>query len=330
MERETGLAEDIRITEEHVKLDAACKRILSRKIILAWIMKSCLEEYKDSDVQEIAEQYIEGEPQVSEVPVRPDERSGGERIRGTGNEDTSLTEGTITYDIRFFATAPVSGEVLRLIVNVEAQDRFNPGYPLIKRGIYYCSRMISSQYGTEFEESHYEKIRKVSSIWICLTPTAGYRNSITRYHMTEEQLMGESALPARDYDLLNVVMIHLGNPDELEEANVLKLLDVLFSRKINAAEKKEILEKEFSIAMTRTMEEEVSAVCNLSEGIERRGIARGREQGLAEGRAEGRAEGNLHSIKTLMETLGFSVEAAMNALRIPEEERIKYEQMLKQ
>lgn len=26
----------------------------------------------------------------------------------------------------------------------------NPGYPLLKRAVYYCGRMISSQYGTVF------------------------------------------------------------------------------------------------------------------------------------------------------------------------------------
>ncbi len=55
--------------------------------------------------------------------------------------------------------------MIRLIINIEAQNDFYPGYPLIKRGIYYCSRMISAQYGTEFKNSHYENIKKVYSIW---------------------------------------------------------------------------------------------------------------------------------------------------------------------
>ena len=57
---------------------------------------------------------------------------------------------------------------IALIINVEAQNDFYPGYPLIKRGIYYCCRMISSQYGREFTGPHYEKIKKVYSIWICI------------------------------------------------------------------------------------------------------------------------------------------------------------------
>ena len=55
-----------------------------------------------------------------------------------------------------------------------------------------------------------------------------------------------------------------------------------------------------------------------------------RKDGLQEGRVEGRAEGTLSSIKNLMETLGLSIEAAMSALKIPEDERIKYASMLGQ
>ena len=63
--------------DDKVRYDAACKRLLSEKIILAWIMKSCLEEYRDYEVKEIARRYIEGEPQVGTVPVGSDESAGG-------------------------------------------------------------------------------------------------------------------------------------------------------------------------------------------------------------------------------------------------------------
>ena len=51
----TAIAQAIHTTEGNSAYDAACKKILSNKIILAWIMKSCLEEYRDLDVTEIAE-----------------------------------------------------------------------------------------------------------------------------------------------------------------------------------------------------------------------------------------------------------------------------------
>ena len=73
MEVETTIAQGIRATSDSAGYDEACKRVLSEKPVLVRIMKACLEEYKDCDVDEIAEKYIEGTPQMSSVPVLPDE-----------------------------------------------------------------------------------------------------------------------------------------------------------------------------------------------------------------------------------------------------------------
>ena len=78
-------------------------------------------------------------------------------------------------------------------------------------------------------------------------------------------------------------------------------------------EKKEILQNDFSIEMTKTLESEVSIMCNLSKGVEEKGI----EKGI------------LLSIRNLMETMGWSVEQAMEGLKIPEEEKRKYLDELK-
>ena len=56
----------------------------------------------------------------------------------------------------------------------------------------------------------------------------------------------------------------------------------------------------------------------------------GLQEGRAEGRIEGLAEGTLANIKSLTETLGLSVEAALNALKVPEDERAKYTNLLQQ
>lgn len=334
MERETSIAAGLRITDESAGYDEACKRVLSEKAILARIMKSCLEEYKDCDPNEIADKYIEGQPQVSAVPVLPDE--GGPLISGLDTEDKSLREGSITYDIRFRAIAPGTGEPIALIINLEAQNDYYPGYPLIKRGIYYCSRMISSQYGREFTGSQYDKIKKVYSIWICMNPPKSRENTITRYRLIEEQLVGEAREPVRNYDLLSIIMLCLGGPDGANYDGVLRLLDVLLGSETSAAEKRQILQDEYEIPMTQSIEQEVSVVCNLSKGVLEKGIAKGMAQGMAEGQAKGRAEGRaegvekttLANLKSLMGTLGLSVEQAMDALRVPESDRPKYQELL--
>ena len=326
MERETTIAQGLRITDESAGYDEACKRVLSEKAILARIMKSCLEEYKDCDPNEIADRYIEGQPQVSAVPVLPDE--GGPLISGLDTEDKSLREGSITYDIRFRAIAPGTGEPIALIINLEAQNDYYPGYPLIKRGIYYCSRMISSQYGREFTGSQYDKIKKVYSIWICMNPPKSRENTITRYRLIEEQLVGEAREPVRNYDLLSIIMLCLGGPDGANYDGVLRMLDVLLGSETSAAEKRQILQDEYEIPMTQSIEQEVSVVCNLSKGVMEKGIAKGMAQGMAEGRTEGRTTALLTSIQKMMKNMGASAEQAMDILEVPESDRPKYRELL--
>ena len=326
MNQETTIAQGLHITEDSANYDAACKRILSEKAILARIMKTCLTEYKDCDVDEIAEKYIEGTPKVSEIPVLPDE--GGTIINGMNTEDKSVREGTITYDIRFRALVPGSQKRLSLIVNVEAQNDFYPGYPIISRGVYYCSRMISSQYGREYTDSHYDKVKKVYSIWICMNPPKYRANTIARYRLTEENLVGEVVEPIEHYDLLSIVMICLGGPEQANYDGILRMLDVLLSHETNEAEKRQILQSDYGIQMTKALEREVSVMCNLSKGVRDKGRAEGRVEGRAEGRVEGHIERALADIHSLMETLGLTIEQAMAALKVPENEKQKYRTLL--
>ena len=312
MEMETTMAQGLHITDENAGYDAACKRVLSEKAILARIMKACLEEYKNCDVNDIAGKYIEGQPQVSEVPVLPDE--SGSAISCMDTEDKSIREGSVTYDIRFRAVVPGTEEQIGLIINVEAQNDFYPGYPIITRGVYYCCRIISSQYGREFTGSHYERIKKVYSIWICMNPPKYRKNSITRYRLVEEQLVGEAVEPVENYDLLSIVMLCLGGPGGGNYEGVLRMLDVLLSNETSEVEKRKILQDDYGIQMTQTMEQEVSVMCNLSKGVE----------------AKGMTNGILASIKNLVKNLGMSVEQAMSVLEIPETERQNYRDLLKQ
>ena len=319
---ETTIAQGLHVTDDSAGYDAACKRVLSEKAILARIMKSCLEEYRHCDVNDIAEKYIEGQPQVSAVPVLPDD--GGTVISGMDTEDKSVHEGTVTYDIRFRSIVPDSDERIALIINLEAQNDFYPGYPLIKRGIYYCCRMISSQYGREFTGPHYEKIKKVYSIWICMNPPKNRENTITRYRLIEEHMAGEAVELVRNYDLLSIIMLCLGGPDGKNYDGVLRMLDVLLGSETSEMEKRKILQDDYNIQMTLAMKREVTVMCNLSKGVEEKGIAKG----IAKGMTEGMTNGILASIKNLVKNMGISVGQAMTVLEIPEAERQNYRELL--
>ena len=264
------------LTEGRALYDEAAKRLLSQKTVLAYILKGCLMEYQDYTPEEIADRFIEGDPQVGETAVHADEEISEcekpERILGLNTEDTTMTEGMVRYDIRFKALLPKNPERLYLILNIEAQNEQQMWYPLLKRAVYYGSRLISSQYGTVFSGMDYGAVKKVYSIWICTKSAKKYRNSMNRYEMVEECLVGENKSDPENYQLMNLILLHVGEYDEGTHEGILGFLEVLLSGKLQAEEKKQILQEQYHITMTKKMSEEVTQMCNLSWGIYQDGV----------------------------------------------------------
>nr|WP_288733237.1 hypothetical protein [uncultured Anaerobutyricum sp.] len=279
MIRQTGLAQAIDIAGNRAKYDECAKKLLSYKAIIAWILKSCTKEFSQYEVQYICDNCLKEEAEVSTHAVHQDEldkdkRLGGdERVEGMNTESNSIQEHTIYYDIRLPAFLPEGNERVRLILNLEIQLDDTPGYPIVKRGFYYCGRMISEQYGTVFVDEHYEKVEKVYSIWICPDPAKKRKNGIFKYHTIEDIIYGEPYTKEENYDLMEVVVLNLGDADKSSDLEILDLLNVLFSATITPEEKKQRLNDEFEIAMTVEFESEVQEMCNLSEALVEQGRA---------------------------------------------------------
>ena len=221
----------------------------------------------------------------------------------------------------FMATAPSTKEPIQLIINVEAQNDFSPGYPLIKRALYYCARMISAQYGTEFDKMDYGKIKKVYSIWICIDPPKKRRGTITAYKVREHDLVGKAGEPTANYDLLTVVMVCLGGK---RRKAILRLLNTLLSKTTATATKKKVLERAFNIPMSIKFEKGVKSMCNLSEGVYRRGYDTGYNSGYDSGYGSGFDKGKAQDIRKLMQKMSVTREQAMDILDIPPEKREAY------
>ena len=280
MIRQTGLAQVIDIAGNRAKYDECAKKLLSYKAIIAWILKSCTKEFSQYEVQYICDNCLKEEVEVSTHAVHQDELGkdkklgGDERIEGMNTESNSIQEHTIYYDIRLPAFLPKSNERVRLILNLEIQLDDTPGYPIVKRGFYYCGRMISEQYGTVFVDEHYEKVEKVYSIWICPDPAKKRKNGIFKYHTIEDIIYGEPYTKEENYDLMEVVILNLGDADKSSDLAILDLLNVLFSTTTTPEEKKRRLHNEFEIAMTAEFESEVQEMCNLSEALVEQGAER--------------------------------------------------------
>lgn len=306
MDEKTNISETIDAASgRNPRMDNIAKRLLAHKEILAHILKGAVPEYKDCSIQEIID-CIEGEPQVGCVGVHPDTTN----IHGLPNEDVTITEGKIVYDIRFTARVPNEEGHVSLIINVEAQNKSNPGYSLIKRGIYYCSRLISAQKETEFTHSEYDKIKKVYSIWICTKAPKEIEGSVSHIYLTGENSKNVVFAEKKEYDLLHLVMVYLSEDLGIKE-DMIRLLNSLFSNEIGTETKKDILENDFSIKMTENLDKEVSEMCNISEGVY--------EKGIEKGETQGRQAEKISMIKNA-KAEGMSVEIISRLVKLPVEE----------
>ena len=267
--------------------DAVCKNVLADRYILANILKGCVEEFQDETIDDIAAKCIQDAPEISTIPLRADEEELL-KLDGLNTESSSLTEGVVYYDIRFRAVLPRSEKKIKLIINVEAQDNFTPGYSLLKRAMYYCCRMISSQYGTVFSHADYDSIEKVYSIWICTHPSKAWEYTITKYAMQETNLQGRARAAREEYDLIVPIMVCLGKTHYKKLQGLLRLLHIVLLHK--SGDQRDEVEKElqekFHVKAMPDIEKGVAEMCNLSEGIYRDGLEAGMAQGMAQGKED--------------------------------------------
>ena len=298
--KDSEISQTLDVANAGARYDAAARKLVAQKSILAYILKSTMDEFADVPVERIAEELIEDFPSVSEMAVFQDtpdilpaekrSLSGSSRIHDMPTEDVSVREGTVRYDIRFLVRLPHDEERIEIIVNIEIQNKDKPGYPLPKRGIYYGSRMVSAQRGTIFKDQEYGKIKKVVSIWICENTAVSRSDSINEYLFTERCRRGEYREEKSNYDLMRIIVMRLGAEGENSEDDAIRLLSSMFSPRHSAEDKKKLLSEKFHINVTEEIGQEVSQMCNLSTGIFESGMEKGIEKGMEKGIEKGTLE----------------------------------------
>ena len=272
----THLAHGIERTEYQAKYDESVKELLSDKQVLAWIAKYRIEEFRDCDIPTIME-AIEGEPEISTVSVYHGKRQM-EVITGMNSESKKRNEGEVTFDVRFYMITP-NKEHLKVIVNIEAQKSYYPGYAFEPRAIVYCSRMISEQIDREFTTDNYDGLKKVYSIWIFFNAPEKDSDTITEYGIEKRDIYG-NPVKGGNYDYLSISFIRLPKGDCTESKNkLIDMLTTLFSDKLDAVTKKKELEQKYQMKMTRTLEGGIHTMCNVGSGIWEKAMTEGFETG---------------------------------------------------
>lgn len=264
---DTEIKNAVSAADEDAQYDEKAKRLLGNKIILAHILVKTIDEFKGMNPNDVVS-YIEGEPFISVVPVEPgltniEKEKNGQRIVGLNTENAEIHEGLIRFDIIFYVR--MKDGISQVIVNVEAQKDEPTGYHILNRAVFYVSRLVSSQKERDFVKTNYNDIKRVFSIWVCMNMD---ENSMDYVHLTDDKLLGSYPWKG-GLDLLNIVLIGIANelPEHDDKYELHRLLSTLLSMELSVDEKIGIMEKEYSIAVDDRIREDVSAMCNLSQGI---------------------------------------------------------------
>jgi len=277
----TEIANAVNAAGDKAQYDTRVKRLLAQKSILAHILVKTVDEFKGMKPEDVVK-YIEGEPSISVVPVEPGlanmEKTDatGQRIVGLNTENAKINEGLVRFDIIFYVRMPsIVGRkngLSQIIVNIEAQKDEPTEYKILNRAIFYVSRLISSQKERDFVNTNYDDIKQVFSIWICMNMDD---NSLSHIHLTKDEMLKPCNWKG-NLDLLNIVLIGITNeiPEHDEKYEMHRLIGALLSSELKEQEKLDIIEHEYNIPISQEFREDVSIMCNLSQGIEDKAIAK--------------------------------------------------------
>lgn len=264
---DTEIKNAVSAANQDAQYDDRAKRLLGNKTILAHILVKTVDEFKGMDPKE-AVTYIEGEPFISVVPVEPGltnakKEEAGQRIVGFNTENAEINEGLVRFDIVFYVR--MKDGISQVIVNLEAQKDEPTSYHILNRAVFYVSRLVSSQKERDFVKTNYDDIRRVFSIWICMNMD---ENSMAYVHLAKDDLLGSYSWKG-GLDLLNIVLIGISNelPKHDKEYELHRLLSALLSMELTVDEKIGIIKSEYDISVNDELRKDVSAMCNLSQGI---------------------------------------------------------------
>ncbi|MDE6994270.1 MAG: Rpn family recombination-promoting nuclease/putative transposase [Lachnospiraceae bacterium] len=206
------------------------------------------------------------------------------------------------------------------------------------KSIYYLCDLHSSQPSRGVRR--YDRLSRTYQVTFCsytvFPNRSDYVNSFSLRHDEDNELLS---------DAIQVVYVELSKLQEIMKKSVDDMTDLekwaVFFQYASEPNHRETVNK--VIASKEVLQMAGNRLMNISQDERERAVFRSRrmfqtdmqsdlataeDRGERRGRAEGRAEGVLSAIQSLMDSMGLSVDQAMNVLKISETDRPKYRSML--
>ncbi len=258
------------IFDQDTTQDGISKMLFTHKQIVAWILRECFSEFKGCPLDFIISNCLDCLDDVDYLI--------GDSTHGRSGTD---------MDICIHVRLPQDLETkIGIIINIEIQKDFYPGYTIIKRGIYYECDLIAREKETVFTDSNYDDIKKVYTVWICLKAPPELANTFERYGMAkldlEDGTHGVHEIGA-PYDLLDMVMIYLNEKCQKGGGPFMAMLRTLFSPTLSKEEKLKILKEKYSIKF----KQEDEKMNKFIEYVKQVNLEIGKENGLKIGEKRG-------------------------------------------
>ena len=222
-------------------------------------------------------------------------------------------EGLMCYDIYFYIDLPqIVQSTKRVYINIEIQNNPYTKYHLVTRSIAYSSRMISSQWGREYDSENYDGMKKVYSFWIMPQATKSKDGCINQLKIAENHLSGNYEEKIENYDKEEQLMIYLSkghSPNDKYESydEILMPIGALLNNTLNYQEKNEVI-KEYGLD-DEEFKERMRDMCNLGEALE------------LEARQEESKRKDVEHVRNIIDEFHCSLEKAMDILKLTEKER---------
>lgn len=206
------------------------------------------------------------------------------------------------------------------------------------KSIYYLCDLHSSQPSRGVRR--YDRLSRTYQVTFCsytvFPNRSDYVNSFSLRHDEDNELLS---------DAIQVVYVELSKLQEIMKKSVDDMTDLekwaVFFQYASEPNHRETVNK--VIASKEVLQMAGNRLMSISQDERERAVFRSRrmfqtdmqsdlataeDRGERRGRAEGRAEGVLSAIQSLMDSMGLSVDQAMNVLKISETDRPKYRSML--
>ena len=255
--------------EDREKYDAACKKTWMLREIIAPVLQYTIKEYQNHTVSDVI-RYINADSISEDVPV--DDLPAF--IKSADTEMSSTTEKRVFFDIHFTAKNPelsYKDVLVMLHIDFEVQNDYkpsNPSYPITKRAIYYVARELSAQLKVVTDTTNYDDLEKVYSIWICNEKIPKeLKNSITRYHMEKEDIVGKCDENEAYHDLMEVIIVRRGG--EALENTLFEYLEGVFTTNLDT------INKYVAVEHNEEVKEVLKTMCGLGESLEIKGFEKG-------------------------------------------------------